>query len=84
MLTCRWALIVGLIQGLAVLPGISRSGATIATGVIFGADYKTASDFSFLSVIPVTLGALIISLGDMSELILVGKGTTLIVGMMTY
>ena len=80
-LSWKWALLVGLIQGLAVLPGISRSGSTIAIGVILGADYKTASDFSFLSVIPATLGALLFSLGEISDLSIVGDWFILIVGM---
>ena len=80
-LSWKWALLVGVIQGLSVLPGISRSGSTIATGVILGADYKTASEFSFLSVIPATLGALFISLGEISDLSIVGDWIILIVGM---
>ena len=40
------ALLIGAVQGLAVIPGISRSGATIAADVLAGADRETAADFS--------------------------------------
>lgn len=63
-----WALLVGVVQGLAVIPGISRSGATIAAGVLAGADRETAADFSFLASIPAILGAVAVSLPELSAL----------------
>ena len=51
------AVIMGLAQGLAVLPGISRSGATIGGGSFAGADRGEAARFSFLMSFPVILGA---------------------------
>ncbi len=51
------AFIIGLAQAFAVLPGISRSGATIATGLITGVNKKQATRFSFLMVIIPILGA---------------------------
>ena len=51
------AIIIGIAQAFAVLPGISRSGATIATGLIVGVDKEKATKFSFLMVIPPILGA---------------------------
>lgn len=51
------ALLIGTIQGLAVLPGISRSGSTIAGGLFSGLDRGTAAEFSFLMSIPAILGA---------------------------
>lgn len=54
------ALVAGLIQGLAVLPGFSRSGITIATLLGQKYDLKTAFRLSFLMSIPVTLGAQIV------------------------
>jgi undecaprenyl-diphosphatase len=56
---------VGIAQGLAVLPGISRSGTTIAAGMFFGLDRSTAARFSFLLSIPAIIGAEILSAGDM-------------------
>ncbi len=52
------ALIIGAIQGLAITPGISRSGTTIATATFRGVDRETAARFSFLLVIPVILGGM--------------------------
>jgi len=63
-----WALLVGVVQGLAVIPGISRSGATIAAGVLAGADRETAADFSFLASVPAILGAVAVSLPELSAL----------------
>ena len=48
---------VGLAQALALLPGISRSGSTISTGMIFGMDRDKAARFAFLIAIPAILGA---------------------------
>jgi undecaprenyl-diphosphatase len=50
------ALIVGIAQAIAILPGISRSGATISTSVILGIDRTRAARFSFLMVVPLILG----------------------------
>lgn len=55
------ALVVGLSQGLAILPGISRSGATISTALFLGIDRELAGRFSFLLCIPAILGALMVS-----------------------
>ena len=63
-----WALLIGVVQGLAVIPGISRSGATISVGVLAGADRETAADFSFLASVPAILGAVAVSLPDLSAL----------------
>jgi len=52
------ALIIGAVQGLAITPGISRSGTTIATAMFRGVDRETAARFSFLLVIPAILGAM--------------------------
>ena len=50
--------IIGLAQSIAILPGISRSGATIASAVIMGIDREKAARFSFLMVIPLILGSM--------------------------
>ncbi|MBU1697685.1 MAG: undecaprenyl-diphosphate phosphatase [Proteobacteria bacterium] len=59
------ALIIGVGQGLAVTPGISRSGTTIALGMFLGLDRHNAAKFSFLLSIPAILGAQILSIKDM-------------------
>ena len=50
------AIIVGLMQAVATIPGISRSGATIATSVLLGIDRAKAARFSFLMVVPLIFG----------------------------
>ena len=50
------ALIIGIAQAIAILPGISRSGATISTSVLLGIDRERAARFSFLMVVPLILG----------------------------
>ncbi len=52
------ALIIGAVQGLAITPGISRSGTTIAAATFRGVDRKTAARFSFLLVIPIILAGM--------------------------
>ena len=53
----KTSILIGLAQGLAALPGFSRSGWTIATGLFFGLDRVTAARYSFLLSIPIILGA---------------------------
>jgi undecaprenyl-diphosphatase len=50
------AFIIGLAQAAAVLPGLSRSGSTIATGLLLGNKKESLAQFSFLMVIPPILG----------------------------
>jgi undecaprenyl-diphosphatase len=50
------SIIIGISQAIAILPGISRSGATIGTSVILGIDKSKAARFSFLMVVPLILG----------------------------
>lgn len=63
------ALIVGIAQAIAILPGISRSGATISTSVLLGIDREKAARFSFLMVVPLILGKMAKDLlsGDISS-----------------
>ncbi|WP_421978575.1 undecaprenyl-diphosphate phosphatase [Roseivirga seohaensis] len=50
------AITIGVAQAIAILPGISRSGATISTAVLLGIDREKAARFSFLMVVPLILG----------------------------
>ncbi len=50
------AFVIGIAQAIAMLPGISRSGATISTSVLLGNDKSKAARFSFLMVIPLIFG----------------------------
>lgn len=58
--TLPWlsAAIIGCFQALALLPGLSRSGSTISSGLLLGADRISATQFSFFMAIPVTAGAI--------------------------
>lgn len=60
----RDALMIGLIQGIAIMPGISRSGATISMALFLGINREIAGRYSFLLSIPAILGALILSLNS--------------------
>ncbi|MFO7751880.1 MAG: undecaprenyl-diphosphate phosphatase [Desulfobacteraceae bacterium] len=60
----RTAFWVGVCQGLAVIPGVSRSGFTISAAVFAGIDRRTAAKFSFLLSLPAIFGAQILSLKD--------------------
>lgn len=61
------ALVVGGAQGLAVLPGMSRSGATIAVGLLLGLNRKEAAGFSFLLSIPAIIGAQLLSWKNLAD-----------------
>ncbi len=56
------AFVIGVSQAIAILPGISRSGATISTSVLLGVDKGKAARFSFLMVVPLILGKIIMDL----------------------
>ena len=62
-------LLIGLFQSVAVLPGISRSGATMAGGRTQKLDKEEASVFAFMLFIPVSLGALVLKLSDIGEVL---------------
>lgn len=60
-ISLRDAFIIGVAQACAVMPGLSRSGTTIATGLILGNKKETLAQFSFLMVIPPILGEALLS-----------------------
>ena len=62
------AFIIGIAQALAVLPGLSRSGSTIATGLLLGNKKERLTQFSFLMVIPPILGEALLDVKDMAEM----------------
>ena len=61
-ISVRDAFIIGLAQAVAVLPGLSRSGSTIATGLLLGNKKETLAKFSFLMVIPPILGEMLLDI----------------------
>jgi undecaprenyl-diphosphatase len=83
------ALIIGLFQAISLLPGISRSGSTIAGGMVRNLDRPAAARFSFLMSVPVMIGAGVLTAVDLVKLpnfsnqiptLLVGFTTSAIVG----
>lgn len=85
--TIKDALIIGLVQGLAIVPGISRSGSTIAVALFLGVDREIAGRFSFLLSIPAIIGALVLSFNSSflntsiaTEVILLGAFSAASVG----
>ncbi|MBT8171907.1 undecaprenyl-diphosphate phosphatase [Candidatus Bathyarchaeota archaeon] len=58
------SLLIGLVQGIAIIPGISRSGVTISAGLLRRIDKETAFKYSFLLSVPAVLGATIIESKD--------------------
>ena len=84
----KQALVVGAAQGIGTLPGISRSGSTIAGGLLSGIGRADAGEFSFIVSIPAILGAFILELKDFDKMsesigalpILVGCAASFVVG----
>jgi undecaprenyl-diphosphatase len=61
-------IVLGLVQAVALIPGISRSGSTITFGIFRGLERKTSATFSFLLSIPAIGGAVILKSGDLLRL----------------
>jgi undecaprenyl-diphosphatase len=80
------AFFIGLVQGLAIIPGISRSGSTISVGLLSGIKREEIVKFSFLLSIPAIIGAFVYKLGDWgasgmdSWAISLGLMTSIVVG----
>lgn len=73
-LPARQALGVGLLQCLAMVPGVSRSGATIMGALAMGIDRRTAAEFSFFLAVPTMLGATALELWDNRVALAAGAG----------
>jgi len=84
------AIIIGIAQAIAILPGISRSGATISTSVLLGIDRTRAARFSFLMVVPLILGKMakdlvggeMIFTGEMAMPLAVGFAAAFVSGLL--
>ena len=78
--------LIGIVQGLAIIPGISRSGSTISIALLLGLSPQKAAQYSFLLSIPAILGAVVLKLKDVGEItisptaIVAGTLTSFIVG----
>jgi undecaprenyl-diphosphatase len=79
------ALVLGLVQGFAVIPGLSRSGVVIATALILKIKKRDAFDYAFILAIPAILGSFILTVQDFAFqwLYLVGFVVTMFVGYWT-
>jgi len=67
-ITLTESIFIGLSQALAVLPGVSRSGSTTSTGILFGLTREKAVKFSFLLAIPIILGASVLEFNNLAGL----------------
>ncbi|MBN2453390.1 MAG: undecaprenyl-diphosphate phosphatase [Candidatus Omnitrophica bacterium] len=77
------ALITGTAQGLAIIPGISRSGATIASGIMSGIGREQAFRFSFLLSIPAIIGAIMIKAHNITDGLLSANMPCFLLGAVT-
>lgn len=68
IMNAKNAVLLGIIQAIAILPGISRSGSTIALAVLLGINRERAARFSFLMVLPLIFGAMAKEILDYSSL----------------
>lgn len=66
-LSFKDALIVGLAQAVALIPGISRSGSTVITSIAVGMKQETALRFSFMLYIPISLGGMVLGVSDIAS-----------------
>lgn len=75
-MTIKNAFLIGVAQACAIAPGISRSGATISTGLFLGLERELAARFSFLLSIPAIMGAALVQIGDISTIFDVSTSVT--------
>jgi undecaprenyl-diphosphatase len=80
MMTPLDAAAIGAAQAFAILPGVSRSGSTIATGMFRGLSREAAAKFSFLMAIPIILGATVVKIPDMIKQGASGSAGAMIIG----
>jgi len=66
-ITLRDALLIGLAQALAIIPGTSRSGATISMALFLGHRREAAARFSFMLALPITLGAAVVKVPELFQ-----------------
>lgn len=80
------SLLIGISQAMAIIPGISRSGATISTGIFMGLNREFSAKFSFLLSIPAILGASLLEFNksrqEMNTLILIGAAVSFLTGIL--
>lgn len=86
--TMKWrdSLLIGISQAMAIIPGISRSGATISTGILLGVNREFSAKFSFLLSFPSILGATLLEFNKFQAekdcLIIIGTVVSFITGIL--
>ena len=63
-LSYKSSIVMGLAQGVAIVPGLSRSGTVISAGCVYGLNREDNASFAFLMSIPIILGAALVSALD--------------------
>jgi undecaprenyl-diphosphatase len=78
------AILIGIVQGLAVLPGVSRSGLSLSVALLYGLKRQAAFDYVFILAIPAIIASFILSVKDLAwqPVYLLGFFTTIIVGLL--
>lgn len=83
-ITLKYAVVIGLFQCLALLPGVSRSGITITAALLLGFHRESAARFSFLISLPIVAGAALLKVGHLLKTgIPAGEGVPLVIGIAT-
>jgi undecaprenyl-diphosphatase len=83
-LSLKAAVVIGLAQCLALIPGVSRSGITITAALLLGYNRETSARFSFLLSLPIVFGAALLKVGSLVRTgIPAGEGTPLLIGVAT-
>ncbi|MBQ7903347.1 MAG: undecaprenyl-diphosphate phosphatase [Oscillospiraceae bacterium] len=82
-MTVRDALIIGIFQGLAILPGVSRSGSTISSGLLLGYSKEYMVTYSFILSIPAILGACVLDIPEIMAAGMVYSWPVIIAGLVS-
>ena len=77
----KTAIIIGIVQCIAMIPGVSRSGATIMGALLMGVERKTAAEFSFFLAVPTMMGATVYSLWKDRDVLVIDDLTAIAIGL---
>ncbi len=82
-ITPGMAVMIGLAQSLALVPGVSRSAATIIGALVLGAERRTAAEYSFFAAVPVLFGATLLRLSETASDLTMSDVVVLLLGAVT-
>lgn len=82
-MTYKDATVIGLVQGVAVMPGISRSGSTTSAGLFMGIEKESSMRFAFLMSIPIIMGSVVLGVKDIVSTPETINWSSIIVGMLS-